>query len=192
MAINRFPIFVFGLFLFFVPGLLILGIELFSELGQSNPFIIAMIIFWGGIPSLVGIIAYLIADKKVKRKIITGLGGLTFYILLLPIIGGVNSVKEKIYLVKHHVELEQIAIDVLNSKITVDNANQILKKENLIVSISCVPEEKKHVLFLISGMIDNCFGFSYSLTDEKPSDNCCGDFTSWKKIRDKWFVWTTT
>lgn len=192
MKINRNAIFFFSIFLFLIPGLLILGIESFSELGQSNPFVIAMIIIYGGIPSLIGIIAYLIADKNIKRKIIIGLSGFAFYILLLPIIWGLNGVKERIYLARHHVELEQIAKDILNSKITIDDANKILQKENLIVSISCVPEEKKHVLFLISGMIDNCFGFSYSLTEEKPSDNCCGDLTSWKKIQDNWFVWTTT
>jgi hypothetical protein len=192
MTTSRLAIILFGLLLFFVPGLLILIIEILSELGQSNPFITAMIIIYGGMIGLIGMIAYLIADKKNKRKLIIGLSGLTFYLLLLPMIWGINNIKEKVYLNKHHVELEQIAIQVLNSKLTLDDANLILIRKKLIVNILCVPNENKHVLFLISGMLDNCYGFSYCLTEMKPTENCCGDLTSWRKIRNNWYVWTTT
>ena len=118
--------------------------------------------------------------------------GVAFYVGLLPITWGVNNIRENIYLSKNQTLLESIANDILTDQITIDEANKILKNKDLVLKVICIPDEKEHVLFLISGMIDNCYGFSYSLTDNEPSRNCCGDITSWKKIKKNWFRWTTT
>jgi hypothetical protein len=55
-----------------------------------------------------------------------------------------------------------------------------------------LPDDDEHVLFLFGGMIDNCYGIAYSLTEEPPSQNCCGDLITWKRIKGNWYKWTTT
>ena len=181
-----------GLILFLSPGLIFLIIEFTNKLGQSNPFIIAMVLIYGGLAGLVGFIAFLIADKGLKKKLILSILAVGFYVALLPVTWGINSIRERMYLSRYDVVLEKVANQILTDQITIEEANQILDKKDLIIHVSYVPEEKKHVLFLISGMIDNCYGFAYSLTDEEPSWNGCGDLTSWKKIKEHWYVWTTT
>lgn len=181
-----------GKFLFFTPGLLILIVVFSTKLGQSNPFIMLTLFLLGGIVGLIGFIIYLITEKQFKSKIITVLSGITFYVLLLPIIWGVNGLRERIYIYKHRANLEIIANNILISKLSIDEANEILKSENSILKVICVPKENKHVLFLLEGVIDNCTGFAYSLTDNKPSQNCCGDLISWKKILMNWHKWGTT
>jgi hypothetical protein len=193
MQTTRQKIAKIGFSTFLIPGVLFLIIEFSSKLGQSNPFIIASILLNGGLIGLVGFIVFLFMYQgEVKKKLIISVIGFAFYIGLLPTIWGVNSIREKVYLSKNQTLLENLATEVLTDKITIDEANKILSNKDLILHVSCVPEENLHVLFLISGMIDNCYGFSYSLTDMEPSWNCCGDITSWKKIKKNWFRWTTT
>ncbi len=181
-----------GLALFLLPGLLILTVEFSTKLGQSNPFIMLILFLFGGILGLIGLIVYLIAVKGLKKKILTVLAGFTFYILLLPIIWSVNGLRERIYLSTHKENLEIVANKLLTKTISIEEANEILKTQNSILEVICVPNENKHVLFLIGGLSDNCSGFSYSLTDIVPSQNCCGDLISWKKITKNWHKWGTT
>jgi hypothetical protein len=181
-----------GLALFFLPGLLFLIVEFSTKLGQSNPFIMLLLFLFGGIITLVGLMVYLIADKGLKKKILTVMGGFTFYILLIPLIWGVNGLKERIYIRAHKENLEVVANKLLTNTISIVEANEILKSQNSVLKVICVPKENKHVLFLLNGLIDNCSGFSYSLTDKEPSQNCCGDLISWKKITKKWYKWGTT
>jgi hypothetical protein len=181
-----------GLSLFLLPGFLILIVEFSTKLGQSNPFIMFLLFLLGGIIALVGLIVYLIADKGLKKKILTVLVGFSFYVLLLPIIWGVNGLRERIYISTHKENLEVVAKKLLTNTISIDEANEILKSQNSILKVICVPKENKHVLFLLDGLIDNCSGFSYSLADKEPSQNCCGDLIKWKKITKKWYKWGTT
>jgi len=181
-----------GVVLFILPGLLILIVTFSTKLGQFNPFLMLLLFLCGGIIALIGLIVYLIAGKGLKRKIATVFAGFTFYILLLPIIWCVNGVRERIYISTHKEDLEVVANDLLTNKISIEEANEILKSKNSILKVMCVPKENKHVLFLLDGLIDNCTGFSYSLTDNEPSENCCGDLIYWKKIKRKWYKWGTT
>jgi hypothetical protein len=181
-----------GLALFFLPGLFISLYMCFSKLGQFNPFLMMFLLLIGGFISLIGILVYLIAAKGLKKKILTILVGLSFYALLLPIIWGVNGLRERIYISTHKENLEEVANKLLTNTLTIEEANEILKSQNSILEVICVPKENKHVLFLLGGLIDNCSGFSYSLTDKEPSQNCCGDLIQWKKITKKWYKWGTT
>ena len=56
-----------GFIIFLIPGILFLIIEFSNKLGQSNPFIIAMIFIGGGIVGLIGFISFIIADKGLKK-----------------------------------------------------------------------------------------------------------------------------
>ena len=183
-----------GLFFFILPGLVVLLLNLFSSLGSINlnPFFFLLIFGLGSIPAIVGIITCLIAEKVWKRKIILFLSGMIFYILLFPAIWGISSIKLQVFLLIHNNEFEMIAQDLLNEKTDIETANQKLKQESYLVKVICVPKENKHVLFMIDGMIDNAHGFSYSIVNFQPTDNCCGDFTSWKRIRKHWYKWVTT
>ncbi|RKD90191.1 DUF3810 domain-containing protein [Mangrovibacterium diazotrophicum] len=181
-----------GKILFFSPGLLILIVAFSAKLGQSNPFVMLILFLLGGIVGLIGFIVYLVAAKGLKGKILTILTGIIFYVSVLPIIWGVNGLRERIYVYNNREKLEIIANNLLTDQISVDEANEMLKSEGSILTVVCVPEEHKHVLFLLGGMIDNCAGFSYSLTDDKPLQNCCGDLVSWKKILTNWYKWRTT
>jgi hypothetical protein len=151
-----------------------------------------MLLILGGLAGLIGFIVFLIAYKGLKKKLVLSTLAVGFYIALLPMTWGINSIREKIYLSQNDKILEKVATQILTDQISIQEANQMLQKKNLIVSVCFVPNEKKHVLFLINGMIDNCYGFAYSLTDEEPSQNGCGDLTSWKKIKKHWYKWTTT
>lgn len=181
-----------GAALFILPGLLILIVLFSTKLGQFNTFLMLLLFLFGGIVALIGLITYLIADKLLKRKVTTVLAGFGFYILLLPINWGVNGVRERIYISDHQGELEAIANELLTSKITTEEANEKLQSKNIILKVICVPKENMHVLFLLDGMLDNCSGFSYSLTEKQPSMNCCGDLIYWKKIKRNWYKWGTT
>lgn len=181
-----------GLVLFLLPGILILIVAFFARLGQINPFLMLLLFLIGGIFALIGFIVYLIAEKVFKKKIKTVFACFVFYILLLPIIWGVNGLKERIYIHSHQELLENVANDLLTNKITIEVANEFLKSEESILNVICVPDENKHVLFLLDGLIDNCYGLSYSLNDKEPSQNCCGDLIKWKKIKRNWYKWGTT
>lgn len=181
-----------GAALFILPGFLILTVLFSTNLGQFNPFLILLLFFFSGILALIGLITYLIADKRLKRKVTTVLAGFGFYILLLPIHWGVMGVRERIYISDHQRELEAVANELLTSKITTEEANEKLQSKNIILKVSCVPKENMHVLFLLDGILDNCSGFSYSLSDKQPTENCCGDLIYWKKMKRNWYKWGTT
>jgi len=189
---DRSTIPLIGIILFLLPGLLMLIVEFSTKLGQRNVFIMLTLLLLGGIIGLIGLIIYLVAEKGLKKKTLTILSSITFYVLLLPIIWGVNDLRERIYIYNHSENLENVAKDLLKKVISIEEANKILRSENSILKVICVPNENEHVLFLLDGLIDNCFGFSYSLTDRKPSQNCCGDLISWKKINKNWYKWGTT
>lgn len=189
---DRSTIPLIGIILFLLPGLLILIVEFSTKLGQRNVFIMLFLLLLGGIIGLIGLIVYLVSERGFKKKTLTILASITFYVLLLPIIWGVNDLRERIYIYNHRANLENVAKNLLKKEISIEEANKILRSENSILKVICVPSENEHVLFLIDGLIDNCYGFSYSLTDRKPSQNCCGDLTSWKKIKWNWYKWTTT
>ena len=89
-------------------------------------------------------------------------------------------------------QLEVVANELQTNKITIEEANEILNSKKSILKVICLPKENKHVLFLLDGLLDNCCGFSYSLTDNKPSNNCCGDLVYWKKTRRNWYKRGTT
>lgn len=181
-----------GAALFILPGFLILTVLFSTKLGQFNPFLMLLLFFFSGIGALIGLITYLIADKLLKRKVTTVLAGFGFYILLLPVNWGVMGVRERIYIGVHQRELEAVANELLTSKITTEEANEKLQSKNIILKVICVPKENKHVLFFLDGILDNCSGFSYSLTDKQPSMNCCGDLIYWKKMKKNWHKWGTT
>jgi hypothetical protein len=48
------------------------------------------------------------------------------------------------------------------------------------------------VSFTMDGMLDNCYGFSYSEGDKHPNSNDCGTIVWWVKISDNWYAWATT
>jgi hypothetical protein len=48
------------------------------------------------------------------------------------------------------------------------------------------------ISFTMDGMLDNCYGFSYSEGDKHPSSNDCGTIVRWVKLSDNWYAWATT
>lgn len=48
------------------------------------------------------------------------------------------------------------------------------------------------ISFTMDGMLDNCYGISYSESGIRPEFNDCGDIISWVKISDNWYAWGTT
>jgi hypothetical protein len=181
-----------GIILFLFPGLLFLAVSLFQGIGQTNPFILLIIILLGGIAQIVGLVMYLVAASNLKIKLLHIGAGITFYLLILPVIWGANFLKEIVYIEAHQEELEIIAEDLLANRISIETANEMLKSKNYLLQVICIPKEQKHVLFILGGLIDNCVGFSYSLTDKRPSENCCGDLIKWTKLRRRWYKWGTT
>lgn len=181
-----------GMVLLVLPGFLFLIVACSVKLGQFNPFLMLFLFLVCGIIALIGFITYLIAGKGLKSKLITVSGSAIFYVLIFPMIWGINGIRERIYIKTHQIDLELIANNLLNDKITKQEANEKLKDKNLVLTVICVPKEKKHVLFLLDGILDNCSGFSYSLTDQKPSENCSGDLIYWKKMKRNWYKWGTT
>jgi hypothetical protein len=161
-------------------------------MGSINHLMVAFIIPIAVIPMVIGLVFFLVIEEYLKRKLYLIAGGILFYLLLIPMVWIITDIKLQTFLLLNGRELEVVATDILSDKIDVATANNLLIQHGYLISIVCVPEEKKHVMFLIDGFIDNCYGFSYSLSHVQPLNNCCGQFTSWKKLRKKWFKFTTT
>jgi hypothetical protein len=191
-SIFRSVISLSGLIIFILPALLILGYEIYSPIGQSNPFLIIFLLMYGGIPALVGLVIFLILHPRIKFKALGFIAAVMLYLMLLPAIWGINSLKESILLAKHQVVLEQISNDLLQNKIVIAEANELLQSKNISITVTCIPKENEHVIYLFGGMIDNCYGIAFSLSGNEPSENCCGEFTSWGKKKGNWYIWTTT
>jgi hypothetical protein len=100
--------------------------------------------------------------------------------------------RERIYIDNHQAKLEIIAQKLLADEISVEEANEKLKSEKSILMVYCLPKERDYVFFLLGGIIDNCYGLSYSSTGKRPIQNCCGDIIKWKKIKKNWYRWGTT
>ena len=181
-----------GFTLFILPLIFILWQEISSPLGQSNPFMIIFILMYGGIPAIIGLLIYIFVYPRSKTKFMPPLLAVISYLLLLPIMWGIHSIKESLLLARHEETLEEVATALLLEKISTTKANEILQKREINVSVDCIPQEKEHVLFLFGGIIDNCYGIAWSITGKQPSENCCGDFTSWEQKEGNWYIWSTT
>lgn len=73
-----------GLSLFIFPMTFILWQEISSPLGQSNPFMIVYMLMYGGIPTLIGLLIFILVHPRSKTKLTTPLLAVTSYLLLLP------------------------------------------------------------------------------------------------------------
>ncbi|PWD98147.1 hypothetical protein [Marinilabilia rubra] len=73
----------------------------------------------------------------------------------------------------------------------ISEANEILQEKIIPVSVMNVSREGKHILFLFGGMIDNCYGIAFAPDGKKSSENDCGQFTTWQKKEENWYIWTT-
>lgn len=55
--------------------------------------------------------------------------------------------------------------------------------------ISFTVLEDGSISFTMDGMLDNCYGISYSESGTHPKFNDCGDIVRWEKISDNWYAW---
>ena len=183
---------VISLLVFIAPGGLIIIHELAHELGQANPFITLFLIVAGGIVSIIGLIVFLISATRFRQKVFTLILGISFYLLLFPIIWGINNIREKQFLHKHHAFLETIATQTLENELSIEESNAQLNQHDLNLEIYCIPDDKPQVLFILQGMLDNCSGFAFNPGQGPPPKYCIGDFTQWKELEKNWYIWGTT
>jgi len=183
---------VISLIIFFAPGAFIAIHELAHELGQTNPFITVFLIVAGGIVSIIGLIVFLITATRFRQKVFTLIFGIFFYLLLFPMIWGINSIREKQFLHEHHTLLETIATQTLAHELSIEEANALLHQHDLNLKIYCIPDDKSQVLYILQGMLDNCYGFAFNPEQKSPPEYCIGDLTQWKELEKNWYIWGAT
>ncbi|WP_010663769.1 hypothetical protein [Marinilabilia salmonicolor] len=84
----------------------------------------------------------------------------------------IHSQKEKLLLARHEETIEEIATALLQDKTGTIEANEILQKKAIHLSVNCIPKENEHVLFLFGGMVNNCYRIASSITGSQPSETC--------------------
>ncbi|MGY3214063.1 hypothetical protein [Mucilaginibacter sp. HD30] len=134
----------------------------------------------------------LVSEIKDYRKIVEMTDGLRYW-------KSVNSIS---------IEPDKKDIDTIGNELggqkylldSVLNHNGIDKKiyerfrQRLIATgfISFALLEDGSISFTMDGMLDNCYGFSYSKSGTHPQFNDCGEIVRWVKISDNWYAWGTT
>jgi hypothetical protein len=90
-------------------------------------------------------------------------------------------------------EQKYLLDDVLNSK-GIDKKIYEQLRQRLIETgfISFIVLNDGSISFTMDGMLDNCYGISYSETGGHPKFNDCGEIIRWVKISDNWYAWGTT
>jgi hypothetical protein len=175
-----------------IPGLILILCNLLSDIDGPNIFIQAVIAIVGAPSAIAGILAYSIADNKLKRKLILTGVLILFQILILPIILGISNIKLRFFLFNHQTELEKIANNLLNNEWSWEYATEYFKTTRLPLKLEGQIKQDETVLFLISGVLDNCNGIAYSKTGKRAERNPCGQLILWARIKDNWYEWGTT
>ncbi len=181
-----------GLLIAIAPVIWILIDALTSQIGDDSGWLSFIIFYFTIIPAILGLIMYLIADKKIKRKLIVLLSVIVIYFTVFPITTAINNYKSKLFITEHQSELEKIATALINANISEADANLSLEEKGINLRIICHENNSKYVLFLVDGILDNCYGFAFTKEKNKPDNNCSGLLTSWEEIMPHWFIWTTT
>ena len=166
--------------------------EFSNDLGQSNPFIMALIILSGLIIGLVGLFICWFSMNGLNKKIYATISALLIYLVIMPVVWKVNDIRLMNLIDRDQESLKSIAQSLLVEELDIEDANEILKESGSNLVVYCIPDEKEHVLFIISGLIDNCVGISYSIAEKEPTYNCCGELRSWTKVKGNWYRWVTT
>lgn len=185
-----------SLILAFLPGILFLIYVSLSNIrgdfcGMNGvPIFLYFLIF--GLPIMgLGLVTYIFADKKLKRKFIVLSSIIIFSCSILPINWLINDLKTQSFVSKHKFELEELANNLLTKKLTFEEGEKILSEKNLPLSLFEKNEKETTVLLLISGILDNCNGIAFSKNGKKPRRNNCGKLVTWEKIEMNWYKWGT-
>jgi len=163
-----------GLGLSFLPGIIFILYNLLTNIGGPNPFLI-VIIFFAGLPTVaIGLIIYLFADNKLKRKLALTVLTVIFQLSILPILWVINDIKLSFFLLNNKTELELIATNLIDNKWTFEQANDYTEKSGIEIKLTGHIEEDETVLFTLSGFIDNTHGVAYSRTGKEAYRNVYG------------------
>ena len=173
-----------------MPALIVISLIIINDLQDSLLGVITLLVSWPVVP--ISILVYLIADTNLKRKIIVIFAMILVQILLLPAIWGINDIKLHLFVNKNQKELAFISDNLIEDKWTFEQAKEYLKTKQIPIKLELYNREEKEVLFLISGILDNCNGIAYTKTGKKISTNNCGRMVLWEKINENWYKWATT
>ncbi len=174
------------------PSFVLFSFHIFTTIEGPNPFLIVTIIFGGILSIFLGLVIYLFADNKFERKLIIISLSIFYQFLILPVIWGIEQFKFNTFMSNHQIKLDFIATNILSKKWTLEEGQNYTKEQIQVIKLYQYIEEDKIVLFLIHGMIDNCYGIGFSETGNPPLTNRCGKLISWKKISKNWYIWKTT
>ena len=181
------------LILTFGPLLTIILLDGFSGLTGLNSFLFIPLLFIAAPIVFVGWIITMFKQAPISAKAIITVAAIVQWFLLFPMIWGIQSVKEDMFLVMNHKQLELVSDSVLHDHWTIDEANTYLSEHNLDVKINANIElDQEMVFFFIDGFFGNCHGIAYSATPTSPTLARCGKITSWKPVRTNWYSWTAS
>lgn len=141
---------------------------------------------------LIGLAMYLFADKKFNRKILVTALAISFQVAIIPVTSVIEDFNKVRFISGHKDTL----IDVSNRLITgvwdLAKARNAVRQMHEPLYLDDYLVDDKTVLFMIHGMIDNCYGIAYSLSGKKPLENNCGQLIRWKRLSGNWYAWATT
>jgi hypothetical protein len=152
----------------------------------------AIVFFTGILTVVLGLILYLLYDYKLKRKLILTTLSVSFQVLLLPVLWGINDVKLNLFLSRNKTELELIAENLLDSKWTWQQAYNYRIQSGIEIKMAGLIEKDQTVLFTLRGFIDNTHGLAYSRTGREAYRSVPGHIGVWKKINKYWYEWGTS
>jgi hypothetical protein len=182
-----------GLFFMFLPFLSATAYFIIEKFGQINSLIIAFLLIPTLIIFVVGIILHLIFEKRIRIKVLSIVLAFVSIALILPTSWLIQSIKQTYFLTKNKDFLEDLALDVLDKRVTIETANILLDSAHINMTITeCHYIQDRQVLFTLSKFIDNCYGIAYCDNCTESKLNCCGELTSWVEIDTNWYKWTTT
>jgi hypothetical protein len=174
-----------------VPGLIFLTSEVLSNI-KGPGLLVIYIVSLVGLPSVfLGLTVSFFMKGALTTQIFRTISLIGFQLWILQLKEIIQDYKLDNYLSKNGEKLQLVCSNRLSSRWSAETASDYLNEQGLELKVLDVIKEEGVVLFVLSGLADNCYGIAFSLSPKTPKYNSCGRLLDWEEIRKNWFVWST-